>query len=58
MGEACGDVPVVVELGRARALMRGDRLGALERAAIEQIRRDARGPEGVVIGLAEPDGGR
>ena len=34
--------------------MRGDRLGALERAAIEQIRRDARGPEGVAIGLAEP----
>ena len=47
----------VVELGRARALMRGDRLGALERATIEQIRRDARGPEGVAIGLAEPDGG-
>ena len=46
----------VVELGRARALMRGDRLGALERTAIEQIRRDARGPEGVAIGLAEPDG--
>ena len=46
----------VVELGRARALMRGDRLGALERAAIEQIRRDAGGPEGVAIGLAEPDG--
>ena len=46
----------VVELGRAQALMRGDRLGTLERAAIEQIRRDARGPEGVAIGLAEPDG--
>ena len=28
----------VVELGCARALMRGDRLGALERATIEQIR--------------------
>ena len=40
----------VVELGRARALMRGDRLGALERTAIEQIRRDTRGPEGVAIG--------
>ena len=32
----------VVELGRARALMRGDRLGALERTAIQEIRRDAR----------------
>ena len=46
----------VVELGRARALMRGDRLGALECAAIEEIRRDTRGPEGVAIRLAEPDG--
>ena len=36
--------------------MRGDGLGALERAAIEQIRRDAGGPEGVAIGLAEPSG--
>ena len=36
--------------------MRGDRLGALEHAAIEQIRRDARGPKGVAISLAEPDG--
>ena len=35
----------VVELGRARALMRGDRLSALKRAAIEQIRRDAGGPK-------------
>ena len=46
----------VVELGRARALMRGDPLSALERAVIEQIRRDAGGPEGVAIGFAEPDG--
>ena len=36
--------------------MRGERLGALERAAIEQIRRDPSGPGGVAIGLAEPDG--
>ena len=36
--------------------MRGDRLGALERAAIEQISRDGGGPEGVTISLAEPDG--
>ena len=36
--------------------MRGDGLGALERAAIQQIRRDAGGPEGVAIGLAEPNG--
>ena len=40
----------VVELGRARALLRRDRLYALERAAVEQIRRDTRGPEGVAIG--------
>ena len=40
----------VVELGRARALMHRDRLCALERAAVEQIRRDTRGPEGVAIG--------
>ena len=39
----------VVELGRARALLRRDRLCAL-RAAVEQIRRDTRGPEGVAIG--------
>ena len=36
--------------------MRGDCLGELERGAIEQIRPDTRGPEGVAIGLAEPDG--
>ena len=36
--------------------MGGDGLSALERAAIEQIRGDAGGPEGVAIGLAEPDG--
>ena len=40
----------VVELGRARALLRRGRLCALERAAVEQIRRDTRGPEGVAIG--------
>ena len=40
----------VVELGRARALLRRDRLCALERAAVEQRRRDTRGPEGVAIG--------
>ena len=40
----------VVELGRARALLRRDRLCALERAAVEQIRRYTRGPEGVAIG--------
>ena len=40
----------VVERGRARALLRRDRLCALERAAVEQIRRDTRGPEGVAIG--------
>ena len=36
--------------GRARALLRRDRLCAPERAAVEQIRRDTRGPEGVAIG--------
>ena len=44
----------VVELGSAQALMRGERLGALERAAVEQIRRDACGPEGVAKDLTEP----
>ena len=39
-----------MELGRARAFLRRDRLYALERAAVEQIRRDTRDPEGVAIG--------
>ena len=41
----------VVELGRARALLRRDRLCALRACRrFEQIRRDTRGPEGVAIG--------
>ena len=35
---------------RAQALLRRDRLCARARAAVEQIRRDTRGPEGVAIG--------
>ena len=39
----------VVELRRARAFMRGDGLRALDCAAIKEIRRDARRPEGMAV---------
>jgi hypothetical protein len=39
----------IVELRRSRAFMRGDSLGALDRAAVQQIGCDAGSPEGVAV---------
>ena len=44
-------VAPIIELGRARALMRGHLLRMFEQPAIREIDRDAGGPEGVAAEL-------
>jgi hypothetical protein len=49
--------PAVVELGRAGRGVMSDRRHLLQRAAVLQVRRDARGPEGVIADPGSDPGG-